>query len=215
MNPGISKRVIHSLSRIQKYSSTGSIVGTPSTQATEVNKSMLQNWAQYWKNVYRDYKSVSLDVFSQMKAHPGKSSLKLLALGSLGYCAYENPDEEHYFNELLKNHLRLVLVPTSIRNKNSEEYINKLESYNNLKCLRYQNFGIISVIYTKDFSENLEVYKKQCDYLQPGVMGYLRERIVDVGFLNFWYFMNKNMGDYDVNQGEWENRMSAPTAPIS
>ena len=31
-----------------------------------------------------------------------------------------------------------------------------------------------------------------------------RERIVDVGFLGNWWFTNKAMEEYDVNQDEWD-----------
>lgn len=204
--------MIDSFCRIQKYSTTTSIAESAPTQAAEVKKSLLENWAQYWKNVYRDYKTVSLDVVSQMKTHPAKSSLKLLVFGSLGFCAYDNPSEEHYFNELLENHLRLVQVSSSIRNKSSEEYIHKLESFKNLNCLCHQSFGIFSIVYTEDYAGHLEVYKKQCDYLHPGYLDYLKERIVDVGFLNYWYFLNKSMEDYDVNPEEWENKVVDPAS---
>lgn len=173
----------------------------------EVKKTIIGNWIQYWKNVIRDYKSVILDVVSEIKVHPGKSSLKILCLGSLGYCAYENPAEENYFNTLIENQLRLVTVPSLIRNRNSEVYIQKLENYCSLNCLRYQSYGIFSIVYSEDYSEHLEVYKKQCNYFHPSYVEYLRERIIDVGFLNHWYFLNKAMEDHDVNPGEWEDNV--------
>uniref|UniRef100_A0A8D9BVY4 Uncharacterized protein C19orf52 n=1 Tax=Cacopsylla melanoneura TaxID=428564 RepID=A0A8D9BVY4_9HEMI len=210
MNPRslfVYHKLIRARSRLQCYS-TANITETVSKEivsntAAEPKKTMIGNWIQYWKNVYRDYKGVAVDCVSQMKTNPGKSSLKLAALGFLGYCAWVNPEEDNYFNELLVNHLRLVMVPDSIRSKSSGEYIQNLENLHSLNLLRHQSFGVFSIIYNDEYSQALEVYKKQCDYLHPSYLTFIKERIVDVGFLDHWYFLNKAMTDYDINPDEW------------
>ncbi|KAL1458598.1 hypothetical protein WDU94_008735 [Cyamophila willieti] len=211
MNPRtlfVYHKLVRSRFRCQKYS-TANITETVAKETASTNTvvepktTMIGNWIQYWKNVYRDYKSVAVDVVSQMKTNPGKSSLKVAALCSLGYCAWDNPDEDNYFNEVLVHHLRLVMVPNSIRSKSSSEYIQNIENLHSINLLRHQSFGVFSIIYNDEYSNALEVYKKQCNYLHPSYLTFVKERIVDVGFLNHWYFLNKAMEDYDINTDEW------------
>lgn len=209
--PVVSRTVLKTICRVQKYS--GVSVAEAATKEVALNqpetkKTMIENWIQYWKNVYRDYKSVAVDVVNDMKNNPGKSSLKLLGLGSLGFCAYINPTENDYINELLENQLRLVMVPESIRNKRSEEYIHNVQTFQNSSVLRYQSFGIFSIVYNGEYAQALEVYKKQCDYLHPSYLTFFKEKVVDIGFLNYWYFLNKAMEDYDVNPDEWVDKES-------
>ena len=51
----------------------------------------------------------------------------------------------------------------------------------------------------------------ECELFSRKIAKYLmsllileRERIVDVGFLGNWWFTNKAMEEYDVNQDEWD-----------
>ncbi|KAI5703912.1 hypothetical protein M8J76_001385 [Diaphorina citri] len=206
----LSRNLLKSVFRPQNYSTatvTEAVVKEVPNN-TDVKTTRVGKWIQYWKNVYRDYKTVFMDIGTQMKENPGKSSLKILGLSSLGYCTWANPDADNYFTQVLENHLRLVMVPNSIRNASSEKYIHTLETYHNLNLLRHQTFGIFSIVFKEDFSDHLEVYKKQCDYLHPSYLAYLKERIVDVGFLNHWYFMAKAMENYDVNPEEWKSTES-------
>ena len=66
----------------------------------------------------------------------------------------------------------------------------------------------------KRFNENDCTYEQQCAQLNnPNkfnvfnlVNQFLKysSRIIDFGFCNEWYFLNKNLKDYDVNEDEWQ-----------
>ena len=97
--------------------------------------------------------------------------------------------------------------------KRSEYYLNELKKLENGGFLEYKNFVLFSLIVVRRFNEADSVYEKQCDQLNnPNkynifnlVNQFLKfsSRIIDFGFCNEWYFLNKRLKDYDLNEEEW------------
>ena len=67
--------------------------------------------------------------------------------------------------------------------------------------LGHQSFFLFSVVYSAHVNTDLCEFSKT--YLSPRWSEYL-DRIVDVGCLGKWYYMDNAMLDYDINEDEWK-----------
>ena len=75
------------------------------------------------------------------------------------------------------------------------------------------------MILVKRFNETESVYERQCDQLNNpnkyNVFNLVNQslkflsRIIDFGFCNEWYFLNKRLKDYDVNEKEWNTNVKS------
>ena len=67
--------------------------------------------------------------------------------------------------------------------------------------LAHRSFIIFSIIYRMHVNSELREFG--ATYLRPRWVEYL-DRIVDVGWLGRWYYMEEAMVDYDINEDEWK-----------
>lgn len=125
-----------------------------------------------------------------------------IVLGSCFYSSLHNPDEASLRREIIREGLRLILVGESIRNPVSVQHITQLEQCCNEKTLRRLNLGILSLIWLDNYDKDCCLYKATCSYLKPRYVTFY-ERIVDIGFLDKWWILEKKMRDYDVNDAEF------------
>ena len=152
-------------------------------------------------NALRDYKDVFVEAGKSAKLRPIKS----LIYGGIGtgitYCAYKSPSLAHFDSAALENHHRLLMLSLRLRNPCSEEYINRVRQLVTEKRLGYRNLGIISLLYQTHSNKELKEFSAV--FLSPRWVDYA-DRIVDVGFLGSWYYMDQAMRDYDINDQEWK-----------
>lgn len=104
-----------------------------------------------------------------------------------------------------------MLVPDSIRNKESEANHDLIGRCFNAGTLRRWNCVLFSVMWQDNYSQDLGVYPSQCKYLKAGYLDFA-DRIVDVGWLGRWWIMEKKMRDYDVSSEEWDE-LGRPVKP--
>lgn len=167
----------------------------------------------YIKNVVRDYKDVGKESIKYMSNNPFKSLGYGLITTSL-IAFYKNTPTLTDYENARKSYANEIIMCGSTYSKRSEYYLNELKKLENGGFLEYKNFVIISMILVKRFNEEDSVYEKQCDQLNnPNkynifnlVNQFLKfsSRIIDFGFCNSWYFLNKRLKDFDVNEEEWE-----------
>lgn len=132
-------------------------------------------------------------------ANPVKFSI----YGSLGVSAYvfckTNPDEKAFVDQLRKAQNQISLVGTDSQNPTSVNYLKMLErNHQNYGTLRITSIGLFSIMWLDDSSENLSSFDAKCEYLKPELRTF-HERIIDVGLLNNWWNLEKQMKDYDIN----------------
>lgn len=159
----------------------------------------VEKWAGYWKNLYIDYRDVALDAGKQIKTRPYRSGFLGITGSFLYYCARHNPTEKDFIEELRKFNSDLILVDESCHKPEAAEYLKFLERAHNQGLIRTLNLGALSLMWLHDYDAALGVYKATCLYTKPDYL-HFRERIVDVGFLDRWWKLDKKMIDYDVNE---------------
>ncbi|XP_062565387.1 mitochondrial import inner membrane translocase subunit Tim29 [Armigeres subalbatus] len=158
-----------------------------------------EKWATYWKNLVRDYKEMAIDTGKTMRERPVRSGIYLTLLGGTYYCCATNPDEADFVDRFRQCTNELQLVHPSCQNPTAAQHIQFLQRCYNEGIIRRISLGVVSFIWLDNFDRGVAIYKAICPYLQPRYMTF-HERIVDVGFNNEWWMMQKKMVDYDINE---------------
>jgi len=150
------------------------------------------------KPVALDYKFAALDTLADIKARPAKA-IFYLSLCSGGYIAYRTvPSEKDYHAGIVEASNDLLLVADSIKNKNSDAYVQKCLYYECKGLLRYQHFGLFSLVYYSEQDINNKSYIATCKYSNPRWTEF-HKYIVDIGFVNTWWKLQWEMVDFDID----------------
>ncbi|KAF7415204.1 hypothetical protein HZH68_003693 [Vespula germanica] len=111
--------------KINKVISTVKNYGMPE----KFKGTILERWGNYWKNLYIDYKEVTIETIKDCKSHPIRTSI--YSTGSTYYLYKHNPDEDSFREHLLENAIKLMQVGETIRNEISVQHVEILEKYYN------------------------------------------------------------------------------------
>ena len=150
-----------------------------------------------------DYKEVGKEILQDMKTHPFKSTVYISTIGVTVYFCKHNPTEDNFREQLQNNANDLLLLSDLIRNPVSDNHIQKLVRSYNEGLVRRLNLGICSLMWLDNYDKQVDVYQAQCKSLKVGWLE-MRDRIIDIGVLDKWIYMEKAMIDYDINPAEWK-----------
>ncbi|XP_022087274.1 mitochondrial import inner membrane translocase subunit Tim29-like [Acanthaster planci] len=156
----------------------------------------------YIANILRDYKGATLDIFTDARERPIKATIYIAILGSAAIAAWNNPDEQSYDRSLLDARNDVLLLSDPIRNRASDRHLQGLMELRNQGRIRRLNLVVCCVMWRDDYSKALGRYDSQCEYLRPSWRDF-NQRVLDVGLMNRWYYLEKAMVDYDVNDEEF------------
>lgn len=141
---------------------------------------------------------MAIDSVKTMRSKPLKSSIYASIAAGVYTCCKNNPDQRD-FNEQFKNsEQQLSLVTVESQNPATIEYLKLVERSRNNDTLRITSIGLFSIMWLDDNASALSTYDATCDYLKPEFRTFY-ERIIDVGWMNVWWNLQKTMKDYDVN----------------
>lgn len=164
----------------------------------------VERWKQYWESLAKDYYESTVGIGTYVKENPVKSLMATTAASWAFYCAKTNPNEHSYRSELLDCANSLMYISPAVRNPSAVQHLEYIEKCYNAKVVKRLNLLFFSVIWIDDYNDDIQAYKANCKYLKPSVLS-VRERAVDIGFLNTWWNLKKIMIDYDVNPEEWKD----------
>lgn len=94
-------------------------------------------------------------------------------------------------------------VGETIRNEISVQHVQILEKCYNEGIVRRFSIGILSIIWLDNYDKDCSLYKAVCPYLKPRYLNFY-ERIIDIGFLDRWWILDRKMIDYDINAKEFD-----------
>ena len=164
---------------------------------------VLEKWANYWKQLGLDYRQVVVDTLAECRQRPVKAGLYLSGLSSLGWLYHTNPTFNSFEDTLLTHQSDMCTVGEAVRNTAAYNHLYNLTDLQKEQRLQQINFAFFSVIFRRDFEEQMGIYKANCEYLKPSYLEYVTDRVVDVGILGRWIILSKKMQDFDVNEREW------------
>ncbi|XP_049872180.1 mitochondrial import inner membrane translocase subunit Tim29 [Pectinophora gossypiella] len=159
---------------------------------------IVEKWADYWKNLFIDYKQMLIDLRNDIQDEPKKAFKWTVGLGMLYLLGKNNPDELDFKDNLKRIGNDIVMVSEPCQNPKSIEHLRFLETCYNAGVIHYSNLGIASIMYTSELNDSCDLYKSQCKYLQPSYFSF-PSRIVDVGFMGRWWNIYIKTSNYDVN----------------
>ncbi|KAL0117576.1 hypothetical protein PUN28_010408 [Cardiocondyla obscurior] len=185
---------------ISRFNEVGTKIRSYEKIPERIKGTFLERWAKYWHGLYVDYKDVAFDVAKDCRERPVRAGL-YVTRGCFYSCRH-NPDETMFREQLIQNSLKLIQVGESIRNPVSVEHIKWLEQCYNEGLIRRLNLGVLSLIWLDNYDKDCSLYKAICPYLKPRYITF-HERIIDVGFLEKYWLLERKMKDYDVNEDEF------------
>lgn len=163
-----------------------------------IEGTVVENWAKYWKTVYKDYKDVALDLKNDIKSKPVKSVLIFSGLGFTTFCAKHNPDARHFKDTFIRANNDVIVIHPSMQRKQTIDHLSFIEKAYNSNIIRHLNLGVLSFIWIDNFSSDCNLFEAHCPHLQLEPTKFF-SRVIDVGFLDTWWVLAKKMTDYDIN----------------
>ncbi|XP_068622730.1 mitochondrial import inner membrane translocase subunit Tim29 [Battus philenor] len=159
---------------------------------------ILEKWADYWKNLFIDYRQMFQDLRSDVQEQPRKAFIWATGLTTIYALVRNNPKEIDFQDYLKQMSNEVILVSEECLNRKSIEHIRYLNRCSNEGVIHYKNFGIASVIYVTDINDSCDLYKSQCSYLKPTLLSF-PSRVIDIGMFGKWWNIYIKTTNYDVN----------------
>ncbi len=163
--------------------------------------SRLTRWTQPLRNAIDDYMQVAKDTRESVKSHPYRFTIMCLIGGALTAMWLKNPDHHSYTEEVLCYSNEISQCSEHTRNKEAHRYVSDVINKQCTGLLCHINLGVLSVVITTPSYKECYIYPQRCSYLQPKWNDYWT-RIVDIGFWNQWWFLKKQMTNFDINEDE-------------
>ena len=197
------------LSRLTGWGAPASGLGhfkaTPSTLPGNLQGGRVEKLMTFWVNLLRDYKEATRDIGRWAKSKPLKAGVWGVAAGLCLYANHTNPDQRAFGDFMVRVNQDVGEVCDTIRNPASSAWLKDVGRLAMAGQLRAWNFGLLTVVWRSDYSDQLGHVKANCKYLKTGFTDIFTEgRVVDVGFLGKWWITSKAMEDYDINPEEWD-----------
>lgn len=159
---------------------------------------ILEKWADYWKNLFIDYRQMLQDLRTDIQDDPRKAIKWTTILTTSYLLAKNNPNEIDFKHNLKSTENEVAMVSDACLNKEAIDYLRFLEICYNQGVIHYQNLGVFSIMYTSELNESCDLYKAQCSYLKPTLFSFPM-RIVDIGLMGHWWNLYRRTANYDVN----------------
>lgn len=179
-----------------------------------IKGTILERWVKYWHDLYINYEEVAIDVAKDCRERPVRAAMYISLLGGCYYSNRHNPDETMFRDQLIQSSIKLMQVGEPIRNPVSVQHLKWLEQCYNEGLIRRLNLGVMSLIWLDNYNKDCSIYKAVCPYLKPRYETF-HERIVDIGFLEKWWLLERKMKDYDINEAEFSVPAANNTGIVS
>ncbi|XP_060882751.1 mitochondrial import inner membrane translocase subunit Tim29 [Labrus mixtus] len=158
----------------------------------------------FCRSLASDYKEACREFAVGAWERPFKASAYGVLLGGALTCFYTKPDQSSFETALLDRSNQLGLLSPWIRNATSDGHVQSLVKLRNEGRLRHVGLGLLSLVYRADYDPAASLYEAQCSNLSVPWRE-LPQRILDVGFVSFWWILDYKMKDYDVNVEEFKH----------
>ncbi|CAD5113579.1 DgyrCDS2742 [Dimorphilus gyrociliatus] len=195
-------------SRLKQLSSLRRFINNSANIKSDKKGKRIEKIKNYFMTIMDDYRTAVVETGQDMKKKPLKSGIYLTILGSLLYMGKNNPSMTDFEENLIINTNELLQVGDPIRNPTSNNHMQRISGLRNEGVLKRTSFGIFSIVWYDNYDPIVDVYEARCKHLKVGWVELFRERVIDIGFLNKWWWIQKAMEDYDINPEEWGENAS-------
>lgn len=154
------------------------------------------------KHLLHDYGEACKDIVVGAKERPGKATLYISLLASVGICSSKAPSEDSFQCSLLEASSCLLLLSPWARSGSSDQHVQRLMELRNEGRLRHINLIIFSLMYEAPYDPDSDLYSSQCSHLKPRWSEF-PSRVLDIGFFGNWWLLQNKMKDFDINEEEF------------
>lgn len=150
-------------------------------------------------NAARDYREAFVQLGKDARAHPLKTALWVGCGSLLVFIARHTPDERDYEAQLTWYTQDLGMLSEHARSRSSYNYLMHMGRLRDEGRLRVYNFGLFSLLVDGTVNPGNCLVKSQTFGLRSvNPLTTLRESVQDVGWMDRWYHLERNMVNYDV-----------------
>lgn len=166
--------------------------------------SMYKSLRLYFKNLWIDYYEVFKETRQSARKRPVRASIYGAATLFVLNMFRTNEGLRSYTSEVISACNKIGSVAENSRNPRSSQFVGQLGELNCHGLLRQVDLGFSTLIYQADTSPETALFRYNCPYLRPSTKEFFQERVVDLGVLGHWLFLELNMKDYDINEQLYE-----------
>lgn len=159
---------------------------------------IFEKWADYWKNLFIDYRQMMTDLRTDIQDDPRKAMKWTVGVATLSFLSLNNPNELDFKDNLKRINNEAVMISPECLNQEAAKHLWFLDTCYNQGIIHYRSLGILSIMYTTDLNDSCDLYKAHCSYLKPTFMSF-PSRIIDVGIMGQWWNLYIKTNNYDVN----------------
>ncbi|XP_028031420.1 mitochondrial import inner membrane translocase subunit Tim29 isoform X2 [Bombyx mandarina] len=186
------------LRSIYKVSGTVQNISTKVKFPEKFKGTIIEKWADYWKNLFIDYRQMLQDLRSDIQDDPMKAMKWTTGIITFYVLSRNNPTECDFKDNLKIINNEVGLVSEECLNPKAVEHLRFLDTCYNQEVIHYRSLGILSVMYTSELSNSCDLYRAHCTYTKPTYFSF-PSRIVDIGFMGKWWNLFIKSTNYDVN----------------
>lgn len=151
-----------------------------------------------------DYRDSFITIGEQMRERPLKAAVYIgLSAGAI-HMSNTNPTELDLRSRLQEHMNASAMMSDKIRNKEVDNKLNHFVDCYNRDTLRRLNLVLFSLAWEDNFSSECGLFRATVSHLKPRYFTFFQERVLDVGFLGRWWYLEKLVDDVDVNVDEWD-----------
>jgi len=160
--------------------------------------------SQFLRQLFLDYYDVFKDVQKSAKSRPFKATLYGVSVVFVLNLFRTNEGLRSYNADVVSACNRIGAVTENLRNPFSNSYVQTLGELNGHRQLRQIDLGFSTIIYKTESNPEVALFRYNCKYLNPTILEFFTEKIVDLGVLGHWLVLESKMRDYDVNEEEYK-----------
>ena len=164
-----------------------------------VSSSPLERWSRPLRNAINDYVTVAKDVVKYAKDKPVRFGFTVTGGAGCILMWRRNPDMDDYMSEVIEYSNEISQCSPATRSFEAQKYLERLLLSDSQHSLQYINLGLCSIVMERPVYKYCYNYSEVCPHLQSRWSTF-RQRFVDIGFWNKWWFLQQNMIDFDVNE---------------
>jgi len=171
---------------------------------TRIANKFPKKWADYWRGVAHDYRHTATTTLEQMKERPGKAAVYIGALAFGCQLLRSNPSAGRLHQRLVEGVTDSALLAPAVRSPAySEALRHRLDCWNH-GTLRTLDLVLLSLAWEDNHNPELKSPRGTVKHLRPKYTDFFQTRVLDVGFLGRWWYLEHMLRDIDVNETAWQ-----------
>ena len=152
-------------------------------------------------NIMSDYAETFRNFAVYFRRKPVKCSIFSSFLLLVSFFTHYCPDADSYSDIITSNTNDISLISPKLRNRAAQKEIFYLKQLQDEGRINTFSVGPCRIAYIRRIPLNNKLYALNCKFLIPSNLTFYN-RILDVGFMNKWWYIDSAMIDFDVSNEE-------------